>query len=413
MKNGDEVPENQESRITGPIRTEVIIVNPLHPDDRLLLPAALALRHGELAAFPTETVYGLGANALDRQAVARIFVVKGRPQDNPLIVHLADLDHLTELVDHLPSLAAELFAAFSPGPLTLVLPRSKRIPDQVTAGLDTVAIRLPSHPVARRLIQLAGVPLAAPSANRSGRPSPTRAWHVSQDLEGLIPFIVDGGACQFGLESTVVDVTGKIPVILRPGSITASDIRRVAGCVAGAGAENLSGHSAEMPDYNPENEDQVPRAPGMKYRHYAPQARVVLAQASGLTARLAEMKSLLAAWQRQPAKIGIFACRNLISELPGRQADARDEMLAIKPTPAPPAEKRETDTPDYYCFSYGDEPDPETAANALFHAMRSLDKLGVAVILAEGLPDEGLGAAYMNRLRKAAGSQEQDRKSED
>ncbi len=203
-----------------PYQTKIISIDPQNIDDRLLMPAAEALRRGELVAFPTETVYGLGANALDATAVNRIYAAKGRPADNPLIVHLADLAGLPELVGQITPLAQKLFAAFSPGPLTLILPRSSRIPDQVTAGLDTVAIRLPSHPVARRLIELAGVPVAAPSANRSGRPSPTRAWHVREDLDGLIPYIIDGGDCRFGLESTVVDATGRIPAILLPGSIS-------------------------------------------------------------------------------------------------------------------------------------------------------------------------------------------------
>ena len=390
------------------LQTAIITVDPLQPDDALLMPAAQAIRQGELVAFPTETVYGLGANALDGTAVARIFAVKGRPADNPLIIHLADLDALSQLIDHLPPLAEKLFAAFSPGPLTLVLPRSRQVPDEVTAGLETVAIRLPAHPIARRLIQLAGLPIAAPSANRSGRPSPTRAWHVIQDLGGLIPYIVDGGACYYGLESTVVDVTGSTPVILRPGSITAADIRRVAGSVAGAVDEPAAYVS------------QAPRAPGMKYRHYAPRARVIVVEGNTLDERLTGMRIRLGELQQQTGLVGILACRRLLAGLPGEQIDAIDAAEAfhadrpglVNERPAVAADRSalvadrpgEGDSAAYYGFAYGVEPDPDAAANALFHAMRILDQLGVAVILAEGLPEDDRGAAYMNRLRKAAGS---------
>lgn len=396
------------------VKTAIITVDPLRPDDALLMPAAQAIRQGELVAFPTETVYGLGANALDATAVARIFAVKGRPADNPLIIHLADLAVLNQLIDHLPPLAEKLFAAFSPGPLTLVLPRSRHVPDEVTAGLDTVAIRLPAHPIARRLIQLAGLPIAAPSANRSGRPSPTRAWHVIQDLGGLIPYVVDGGACHYGLESTVVDATGSVPVILRPGSITAADIRRIAGSVAGAVGEPA------------EHSSRTPRAPGMKYRHYAPRARVIVVEGDTPDQRLARMRIHLDELRRQTGLVGVLACRRLLAGLPGEQIDAADAFHGDRPglvsgrpalaadRPALAADRpREGDSEAYYGFAYGVEPDPDAAANALFHAMRILDQLGVAVILAEGLPDEDRGAAYMNRLRKAAGSGQQPSAQQD
>jgi L-threonylcarbamoyladenylate synthase len=345
------------------IQTKIIRVDADRPDDRLLESAAMALRKGRLVAFPTETVYGLGANALDPAAVAAIFQAKGRPGDNPLIVHVTSIEAVYALVDAMPPIAIQLFAAFSPGPLTLVLSRSALIPDLVTAGLDTVAIRLPAHPVARRLIDLAGVPIAAPSANRSGRPSPTRAWHVAADLEGRISYIIDGGDCPFGLESTVVDVTGNIPVVLRPGSVTNQEILEVTGVLT-VGRQEIA-----------ESSLVTPRSPGMKYRHYAPRAKVLVAEGPDPVARAKFAGSMTANLHLLPSEIGYFGCRRFINLLPAQQKVA-----------------------------YGDEPEPELAGRLLFDALRRLDRSGVKVIIAEGLPEHGVGIAYMNRLRKAAGA---------
>lgn len=372
------------------VLTQIIRVDPDCPDDQLLLPAAMALRNGELVAFPTETVYGLGANALDPAAVARIFTVKGRPGDNPLIVHIASLADLPALVRNIPPLAEKLFKAFSPGPLTLILPKSAAVPDLVTAGLDTVAVRIPAHAVARRLIELAGIPVAAPSANRSGRPSPTRAWHVELDLTGRIPFIIEAGSSHFGLESTVVDVTGPIPVILRPGAITAAAIREVAGDVAGSGIDSGPDDGLEM----------APRSPGTKYRHYAPLARLLIADAAEITARGGQVARLAAAALTAGQEVGVFICRQLAGYLPAGtidlgQADNR-EPPAGNPGPATKGMVR--------CIFYSDTPDAAAAGAALFDALRRLDQARVDVIIAEALPDRGIGAAYMNRLRKAAGS---------
>ncbi|NLK89886.1 MAG: threonylcarbamoyl-AMP synthase [Clostridiaceae bacterium] len=343
--------------------TEIIRVDAERPDDRLLEPAAMALRRGRLVAFPTETVYGLGANALDPAAVAAIFQAKGRPGDNPLIVHVTSIEAVYALVDAMPPVALRLFAAFSPGPLTLVLSRSALVPDLVTAGLDTVAVRLPAHPVARRLIDLAGFPIAAPSANRSGRPSPTRAWHVAADLEGRISYIVDAGECSFGIESTVVDVTGKNPVVLRPGSITNQQILEVTGV--------LSVEKQEFADSSP----ATPRSPGMKYRHYAPRAKVLVAEGSDPVGRAEFAGQMAAKLHLPPFEIGYFGCRQFLNLLPAEQKVA-----------------------------YGDEPEPELAGRLLFDALRRLDRAGVKVIIAEGLLEHGVGIAYMNRLRKAAGA---------
>jgi len=350
------------------IVTKTIRVRPDSPDDQLLMPAAHALREGMLVAFPTETVYGLGANALDPAAVASIFAVKGRPADNPLIVHIASVDDLAPLVSTVPPMAIQLLDTFSPGPLTLVLPKSAIVPDLVTAGLATVAVRIPAHPVARRLIELAGVPVAAPSANRSGRPSPTQSWHVEEDLRGRIPFIIDAGSCDVGLESTVVDVTGSVPVILRPGAVTAAEIKAVAGSVIEAGRLAADG--------------QTPRSPGMKYRHYAPKAVVLIAEGLSVQERAAHAGELAALMQKKGLSAGFLGCRPFL------------DLLRV---------------PDQTCkISTGDQPDARSASRILFDALRRLDQAGVSVIIAEALPPQGMGQAYMNRLSKAASAHAQN-----
>jgi L-threonylcarbamoyladenylate synthase len=367
--------------------TRVIRVDAEKPDDNLLMPAAKALRAGRLVAFPTETVYGLGANALNPAAVAAIFEVKGRPGDNPLIVHIASLADLPPLVRSIPPLAEKLFKAFSPGPLTLVLPKSAAVPDLVTAGLDTVAIRIPAHPVARRLIELAGVPVAAPSANRSGRPSPTRGWHVELDLDGRIPYLVEAGNCEFGIESTVVDVTGPVPVILRPGAITAAQIEAVVGAAIGHEAERAAGAA------------KAPRSPGMKYHHYAPRARVLIAEGDDMPARVCQAGALVTNLIKDGKRVGLFGCGNFVAGLPGPavllEPAARSSQGAAPPGPL-------------VAIAYDGQPDAALASAGLFDALRRLDQARVAVIIAEALPDRGIGAAYMNRLRKAAGAEASD-----
>lgn len=228
-------------------------------NSRHVVEAAEMLRHGELVAFPTETVYGLGAVVFNETALRRIFEVKGRPADNPLIVHIADASQARELSADLPVECELLFRAFSPGPLTVVVPSSPRVSALITAGLNTVAIRIPAHPVALRLITAVGEPLAAPSANRSGRPSPTTARHVLDDLDGQIAGVIDGGACSIGIESTVVSLASAGPVILRPGAISAGEIA------------NVLGKPVIYADV-----DEPAASPGMKYRHYAPDVPVIL-----------------------------------------------------------------------------------------------------------------------------------------
>ncbi len=236
-----------------------------------LTQAADLLRGGALVGIPTETVYGLGANGLDGQAVAKIFQAKGRPQDNPLILHIADSGWLSRYCRDIPDTAYQLADAFWPGPLTMILKRRENVPDAVTAGLDTVGMRCPDHPVGRALIALAQVPVAAPSGNLSGRPSPTTAAHMLADMAGKIPAIVDGGPCDVGVESTIIDLTVTPPRLLRPGGVTVESLRDILGEVA-----------VDSAVLRPLSAGEQPRAPGMKYRHYAPKAPVTVVTGEGL-----------------------------------------------------------------------------------------------------------------------------------
>ncbi|MDL2214305.1 threonylcarbamoyl-AMP synthase, partial [Clostridia bacterium OttesenSCG-928-O13] len=235
------------------------------PGKEAMALAARLLREGQVVGMPTETVYGLAANALDDEAVQRIFLAKGRPQDNPLIVHIAVEEDLPRVARSVPENARALARRFWPGPLTMILPKGPRLAPSVSAGLDTVGVRLPAHPVARELIRLAGVPLAAPSANTSGSPSPTTARHVESDLAGKIPLILDGGSCPVGVESTVLSLVGS-PVILRPGFVTREELEEALGCSV-----------AYSPSLNAAlDEGETPASPGMKYRHYAPQTQLTI-----------------------------------------------------------------------------------------------------------------------------------------
>lgn len=322
--------------------------------------AAQSIRKGEVVGFPTETVYGLGANALDGSAVRKIFAAKGRPADNPLIVHIADQNALDGLVEQVPKAAYALMEAYWPGPMTLLFPRKPCIPDVTTAGLDTVGIRLPSHPVARALIRACGVPVAAPSANRSGRPSPTTAQRVMEDMDGVIPLILDGGPCEVGVESSFIDATGEVPVVLRPGGITPEMIRAVCGDV------RVDEHVMA-----PLGEGDVARSPGMKYKHYAPRAQVVIFEGAtdAVQAAIARRYDELAA---QGRKAAIFA--------------AREHRYGERQVCA-----------------WGSQAHPEQAAAALFEALRALDDQGVDTILCEALKESGIGLAVMNRMGRAAG----------
>ena len=336
------------------MKTELLKVN----EESVALGARL-IREGELVGFPTETVYGLGANALDARAVAKIFEAKGRPQDHPLMTQVACMEEIPPLVRAIPAAARKLMEAFWPGPMTLILPKADCIPDAVSAGLDTVGIRLPANADARRLIRAAGCPIAAPSANRSGRPSPTTALHVLEDMDGRIPLILDGGACQVGVESSVIDATGEVPVILRPGGITPEMVERVLGHV------RVDEHVM-----SPLREGDVARSPGMKYKHYAPKAKTVI-------------------FSGAPEHVVSAICRRYDEQT------AKGERVAILGLD-------EHRYGDRTFISLGSEKRPQEAAARLFAALRELDERGDTVALCEAVDTAGIGLAVMNRMGRAA-----------
>lgn len=346
--------------------TRVLPVDPGTPEPPIIQEAAAVLRKGGLVAFPTETVYGLGAVATDRQALRRIFTAKGRPADNPLILHVADPQDLEPLARELPQAAWTLAGALWPGPLTLVVPRAARVPDEVTAGLETVAVRLPDHPVARALIRAAGAAVAAPSANTSGRPSPTTAQDVWDDLQGRVDLILDGGPTGVGVESTVVDVTGPLPVVLRPGGVSVEDLERLVGPVVIDPA--VEGRSLEGPA----------RSPGMKYRHYAPQAPALLLEGApeAVARRVVEL-----AWEasQRGQRVGAVVMAEEGRLLEGRLPEGSVVRVLAS---------RE---------------EPHQAARRLYQALREMDRLGVDQVLLSAPDARGLGLAVRDRMRRAAG----------
>ncbi|GAA0137638.1 L-threonylcarbamoyladenylate synthase [Paenibacillus sp. YSY-4.3] len=336
--------------------------------DKAIVEAAAVLASGGTVAFPTETVYGLGADARSTAAVESIFAAKGRPSDNPLIVHIADMKQLDGLVTEVNETARALMEAYWPGPLTLVLPAAPgAVSPRVTAGLSTVAVRMPAHDVALRLIAAAGCPVAAPSANRSGRPSPTLAQHVGEDLAGAIDGIVDGGPTGVGVESTVVEAgpDGTVTV-LRPGGITAEQLARIApGGVSLDPALQKADGIQDIP---------APKSPGMKYTHYAPRGTLRIVRGAAPEAVAARIAAELEAAARRGEVTGVLA---FDEHLPYFRADC--------------------------VLSLGSVNALETAAHRLYGALRRFDERGVTYMLAEACPEDGLGAAVMNRLLKAAG----------
>ncbi len=321
------------------------------------------LKAGGLVAFPTETVYGLGANALDAEASAKIYRAKGRPSDNPLIVHIADWDSIERITDSLPPQARQLSDAFWPGPLTMVLQKSAAVPYETTGGLDTVAVRMPSHPIAQALIKAGGGYVAAPSANTSGRPSPTTAEHVAEDLDGAIDMIIDGGEVPIGLESTIVDLTEEVPTILRPGYISRDMLSEVVGPV-----RMDRGLTSE-------DESVRPKAPGMKYRHYAPKAPLYIVEGS-----------------RQDVidRINVLTTKEY-------EAGRRAGVIATDETAQ--------------CYAHavirsiGSRSEELSIAQHLYAILREFDHLEVSVIYSESFETPQMGPAIMNRLMKAAGHQ--------
>ena len=330
----------------------------LKPTKENIEAAATILRNGGLVGIPTETVYGLAANALDEQAVRSIFTAKGRPSDNPLIVHISSIDEIEKyaLVREFPESARLLAERFWPGPLTMIMPKGKNISDVVTGGLDSIAIRLPSHPIAREIISAARCPLAAPSANLSGSPSPTTAEHVFADMQGRIPLVIDGGSSDVGLESTVITLCTPVPTVLRPGKVTLAELRQVLGEVALSDAV-----------LNKLKEGEEAASPGMKYRHYAPRAKVFLIKAN---------QSAFVDFVNSRAESSVLAlCYN-----------SDTELLKVRTIPL------------------GDKDDFDAQAHNLFSALREADLTeGIDTVYVPCPSTEGLGMALFNRLIRAAG----------
>ena len=329
-------------------------------DLQIMKEAGELLKAGELVAFPTETVYGLGANALDEKAAAKIYAAKGRPSDNPLIVHIADMEKLENITEEIPEAAVKLAERFWPGPLTMVMKKSAVVPLGTTGGLSTVAVRMPSHPIALEMIRHGGGYIAAPSANTSGRPSPTLASHVADDMDGIIPMILDGGPVGIGIESTIVDLTEEIPTILRPGFITKEMLEEVVGEVQiDKGLEA----DAKTP----------PKAPGMKYRHYAPKAELVIVEGAR-EAVIEKINALVKEKEAQGMIAGIIGTEETILRYPAgivKSIGTRNDELSI--------------------------------SSHLYSILREFDESDAQVIYSESFEEGAMGSAIMNRLLKAAG----------
>jgi len=352
------------------VQTKVWRVDPEAPDRCAIREAAEVLRRGGLVAFPTETVYGLGALIHLREAVRRIFEVKGRPPDNPLIVHISRLDQLYEVAREVPERALKLAEVFWPGPLTLVLPKSASVPSEVTAGLPKVAVRMPAHTVALALIEEAGTPAAAPSANLSGRPSPTSAEHVLKDLGGRIEGVLDAGETLYGVESTIIDLTTSPPILLRPGAMPIEKV------------EEILGEKVAIPNFaRGLGEVERALAPGTKYRHYAPQATLVVVETDDY-ANLRRLASAVREVALARVVEGLRVCILCTEETLPLYRDL-GASVTLK------------------CL--GSRANLFTVARNLFRALRNLDEEGFEFAVVEGFEERGLGLAIMNRLRKASG----------
>jgi len=360
--------------------TEIIKVNQKKPKKNIIKKAAKIIKKGGLVAFPTETVYGLGANALNKIAVRKIFKVKGRPFDNPMIVHIADFSDLFKLTKNVPQKAKLLIKKFWPGPLTIVLFKTKMVPDEVTAGSKTVAIRMPKNKIALELIKASNVPIAAPSANLATRPSPTTAQHVFEDLKDKIDLILDGGKTKVGVESTVVDLTTKPPLILRPGGISLEKIKKV--------LKDIKLHSLR-----PFGAGKIIKSPGMKYRHYAPKAPLILIEGKE---QISKIQNLIDYYKKQKKIVGVMTTQenkhfyknaNLVLVVGSRKNLKEIAQNLFKTLRE--FDKKKVDPAPF-------------RKKARVKKKVSSKRCGVDVILAEGFPEKEIGFAIMHRLRKAA-----------
>ena len=347
------------------METELLNIEKVSPEEKAaaLKKAGEIIREGGLVAFPTETVYGLGADALNAEASAKIYAAKGRPSDNPLIVHIHDVDQVYEIASEVPEAAKKVMEKFWPGPLTVILNKKSCVPDGTTGGLKTVAIRMPSHPLARDFIRESGRMIAAPSANTSGRPSPTLASHVYEDMQGRIPLILDGGAVGIGIESTIIDMSTDTPTILRPGYITKDMLEEVLPEVKNDPA--VSGRTMKK--------DVVAKAPGMKYRHYAPKADLSIIEGN---------------------EEDVVACINHLTD----EAVAKGLKVGVIATDETKARYAHADV-----LSIGSREEEETIAHHLYEVLRDFDDDRVDVIYSEAFYTPKMGQAIMNRLLKAAG----------
>lgn len=346
------------------MNTRIITIDENNIDEELLKEAGDIIKRGGLVAFPTETVYGLGGDALNPESSRKIYAAKGRPSDNPLIIHIAKYDDLFKIVKNIPNVTKRIADEFWPGPLTMIFDKADSVPYETTGGLDTVAVRFPSNPIAQKFIELSGGFVAAPSANRSGRPSPTVAKYVVEDLDGRIEMIIDGGSSDIGLESTIIDMTVNPPMILRPGYILPKDFERIINDV------DIDRTVLDA------DSDLAPKAPGMKYKHYAPQGELTVVHGVhdevigyiNNTVSVMEQKGIKAAVLTTDESMSEYSCRNI--------------------------------------KSLGLRSDNETIAHNLFRVLRELDDEGIEIIYSESFDDGGLNWATMNRLLKAAGHKE-------
>lgn len=344
------------------IRTRIIKINPVFPEESKIKEAAEVIKRGGLVAFPTETVYGLGANCYNESAVLKIFIVKGRPPDNPLIVHISNFEMLKEVSEEISELVYKVAKVAWPGPITVVIKKSKKVPYSVTGGLETVAVRMPAHPVALKLIEESGVPIAAPSANLSGKPSPTNATHVITDLFNKVDIIIDSGETFFGVESTIIDATRETPILLRPGPFTVEELQEKIGI------------RVEVPKVaRGISEAEKALAPGMKYRHYAPKAKMVLVAGKDLEEIVGKVVAIS---KKERVKSVVLATDETMEYYAQEKIDA---------------------------ISLGTRKNLYSVAKNLYSKLRECDEKEVELIICESFEERGIGLAIMNRLRKASG----------